>query len=96
MTSPRTPDPTQLVWKDGYRKKLTSLEMRVGKQSMTNNFDYTMYAYLLHLIYEWTLTPDAVIDYVCRELAPEGGWIDFDREKWLGYVPQVEEVLRAI
>lgn len=40
-------------------------------------------------------TADEVVDYVYLNYRPARGWIEFDRDKWLRYVPEVHRHLTA-
>jgi hypothetical protein len=39
--------------------------------------------------------PEEIVSAVRRNDSPQGGWIGFDRAKWLGYVPPVVSALRS-
>lgn len=75
-----------LTWTGEFQPILDKL----NPQGMFPNINRTAYV-LLSFLKDGVadLTAGDVISYIHEEMAPRNGWVAFDRQKWLDYVPAV-------
>lgn len=86
-----------LQWREEFEPVLSELDRRLAARETFKPWNTLLVARaLLRLLkHDALVTHGQVIDYVLDVDEPVGGWIAFDRQKWLAYVPRVVEVLKS-
>lgn len=83
-----------LRWQPEYEDVLEKAE-RLTRTAMSKNTNLVVRAVLTMLRDGIDPTPATVVDYVKAKYEPRGGWIGFDRKKWLGYVEPITKKLKS-
>lgn len=86
--------PIDLTWDDKFNPVVNALCARLMRPSRLNKH-LVARALLLLLCETRPPTPNDVITNVHMGDRPRGGWVDFDRAKWLEYIPGVVAALRS-
>lgn len=84
----------ELVWNSTYAEVLAKLET-VLHGPFRWNIHVVTRRLLLMLRSGQTITPAAVVEQIIAYDGPPNGWVAFDKQKWMGYVPNVAAALRS-
>lgn len=87
--------PVDLRWKAEYQEILDRLDEVMEPPGMRANIHFVARRLLLMLRAGLRPSGSEVVSYIYNHEAPRGGWIAFDEQKWLSYVPTVVDALRS-